>query len=182
MGGGGVDSSNMLAFFDLPNAGGAKSTFTNIEKVVGPIQREVCREAIEENLIEEVRLTLLEEPEQGVTFEEWMKGRKDGTPLRVYPKLTYGLDMGWQQAQLYFNDESLAALGPLLGMEFHLPTSKAQGHGGRFTHTGKPIGFQIYAKQCQFCDNHNAESDGGVPDHDCPQNFKGSSKSMESKA
>eukprot|EP00978_Attheya_sp_CCMP212_P044530 scaffold313581_cov34-Attheya_sp.AAC.1 len=86
MGGGGVDSSKMLAFLDLPNAGGAKSTFTNIEKVVGPIQREVCREALEENLREEVRLTLLEEPEQGVTFEEWMQARKDGPVL--YEQLT----------------------------------------------------------------------------------------------
>ena len=163
MGAGGMDAGKILASLDLPNAAGAKNTFNVIENVVGPIQRSVCKDAMEHALIEEVRMTLKEEPEQGVTFEEWMKARRDGTDLPIKPKIVVSIDMGWQCRRRTM--DSLSAHAFLIGAR-----------------TGLPIGARIYAKQCQFCETHEREENEEIPNHECPKNFNGTSKSMESMA
>ncbi len=81
-----------------------------------------------------------------------------------HPSLDISYDMGWKMQSSGNQYDSLSSQGIMFGCR-----------------TGKPVAWCVLAKECACCSK--AQQIGHPPPpHDCPRNFQGSSKAMESKA
>ena len=86
----GIEPTNLaqlLSFIDLPNVKAVNGRFfRNMESIVGPSLRKVGTKAMEEALLEEIKVTLGSEDK----FKEWQKGN---LPVSI----TVSFDMGWNK-------------------------------------------------------------------------------------
>jgi hypothetical protein len=79
-----------------------------------------------------------------------------------YP-IDVSYDMGWQKAKKTYDSIS--------------------GHGLMIGNTTKNVvAFQNFSSACGVCARHRKNTNAPIPEHQCPQNYTGSSKGMEAQA
>ena len=78
--------------------------------------------------------------------------------------LTCGYDMGWSKRSSGNRYDSTSGHAFLTGC-----------------HSKKILAAQVTSKRCSVCSAAKAKDEELPPDHDCPRNFKGSSKAMEAE-
>eukprot|EP00978_Attheya_sp_CCMP212_P046672 scaffold404577_cov71-Attheya_sp.AAC.1 len=100
---------------------------------------------------------------QGITisYKEWMAKPKSE---REVVRLAAGLDMGWQKRSSGRTYDSLSGHCLAIGGE-----------------NNEVIGVYVACKHCRACENRKAKGEEKVEHADCPANYTGSSKGMESE-
>ena len=81
------------------------------------------------------------------------------TDASQYSEFKY--DMGWQKRGAGRAYDSKSGVGTLIG-----------------NRTGKICAFGVRSKDCRMCSYHMSKGDA-PPEHDCSENWNGSSKAME---
>lgn len=114
------------------------SLFQRIEEMLAVVEHDITQESMDAALLEEMELTLIDEPEQltkwNMTLEEW-KGLSPETRKSKYRvNITVLYDMGWQKRNSGHNYDSLSGHAFMIG-----------------SHTGKIIAQSVLAKACQGC-------------------------------
>jgi hypothetical protein len=168
------EAARLLGLLGLPNDTTMESrSFTIIEGRIGLAIRNLTKTILQENLTQEVKLTLQNDEEAFLLWNDHVNPTvpKALLPLRAEDKPMIGasFDMAWQQKGS--------------GQRYDSPS----GHGlmiGRLTR--KPIALCVKSKLCNECDvfnRMNKDGDVGAAIHeDCPKNHFGSSGSMEPQA
>ena len=88
-------------------------------------------------------------------------------PVGMRPNIGISIsyDMGWQKRTIHRMSSSYSSLS---------------GHGFAIgLRTKKVVGMIVYCKKCQTCNNAK-KLKKKIPFHDCPLNYEGTAKSMES--
>ena len=165
-GDGGKEAQNILGFLGLPNSTTMeRRSFTIIEDGAGPFIRQLTKDVLLENLIEEVRLTASASDDyDNNDFMLWKQSvteRNITLDKRKYPRIKVCFDMGWQQRGS--------------GKSYNSQSGHALYIGGR---TKKPVSLCIKSKFCNTCAQLRGQH-GPVKDHDCMRNWFGSSGAME---
>jgi hypothetical protein len=169
-----TEAARVLGLLGLPNDTTMESrSFGIIEgRISGKIQS-LYNNLLEENLIEEVRLSMEVSPVHDANdFILWQQSLKtDNVPFSQsrYPSISCSFDMGWQQR---------GSGGQYNSMSGHALLAGAL--------TRKPVCFVLKSKLCNFCctwKKRNPDFDiEFMPDHDCTKNHEGLSSSMEPSA
>jgi hypothetical protein len=168
-GDGGTEAARLLGLLGLPNDTTMHSrSFGIVEERMSPIIQSVTNRILQENLIEEVRLTFAAIPNKDPRdFELWKNSLNDNNavlPLDKYPKVDASYDMAWQQRSS--------------GRKYNSPSGHAFLMGGL---SRRPIALDIKCKICNFCTTwkkkHGEQS--AVRIHACTINHTGTSKAME---
>ena len=169
-GDGGEEAQKLLGILGLPNSTTMnRRSFPTIEKRIAPVLVELFDEIVQENLINEVELTMkakafaLAQPFDEAKFNNWKQSLDSNNNIILepadYPALkSASTDMGWQGR----GSQSLS------GHAFFV------GH-----YTRKPIAWKLYSKRCTVCQRATT---GVIRVHDCSKNYDGSSKAMEANA
>ena len=138
-------------------------SFGIIEERMGWYIRDICKEIIDENVLEEARLSMSD-----LDYNIWRSWRDNSDaigklPCSRWPQINASYDMAWQQkgSGNVYNSQS--------------------GHGTLFgRHTRKVIGLVIKSKFCSFCSMCSKKRPSeAIPAHECWKNHDGSSGSME---
>jgi hypothetical protein len=164
VGDGATEAGRMLGFLGLPN----DTTMTNrsfgmIEERVGPFIRQIMDEIIDENVVEEARLSMNE-----FDFTVWKTHRNDPSlgelPTDRMPQIDASYDMAWQQKGSGHSYCSQSGHGTLFG-----------------SRSRKLLGIAIKSRLCWFCTKHMTKNPEAteVPAHECWKNHDGSAGSME---
>ena len=166
-GDGGVEAGRLLGLLGLPNSTTMeKRSFTIIEKRIGPMLQDLCKDILLENLDEEVAIYYGDETDNNgnVLFDLW---KQRLLPRQQWPRLTIATDMGWQKRSSGRNYNSLSGHALFVA-----------------TLTRKPICLATINKVCRYCKMWHIKHpiDVPVPDHYCVVNHQGSSGSMEALA
>ena len=166
-GDGGAEAGRILGLLDLPNSASMeKTSFSKIESGISEAIQGVSQEALDTNLVEEVRLSMDDDPE--FEFQNWnnavSSGVHDNYPLSSYAKISISCDMGWQKRSSGRSYSSTSGYEFLIGMK-----------------TKKPIAVLIRSKFCRICSFAKSKNQI-VRQHTCTVNHEGSSGSMESAA
>jgi hypothetical protein len=170
MGDGPTEAGRLLGLLGLPNdtTMGTRS-FGIIEERIAVIIRELCDEIINENLIEEAKLSMEASTQDHLDFNLWKSSLTDKTlllPESKKPRVDASYDMAWQQKGSGHQYNSLSGHGTMVG-----------------NLTRKVIGLAIKSKRCNTCVCwEKKHPDIPVPDHTCWKTHEGSSGSMESAA
>jgi hypothetical protein len=176
MGDGCSEAARLLELLGLPNDTTMESrSFTIIEDRIGPVIRSLTRDILEENLIEEARLTMEScELQDQHDFGIWKSSLKADFvgPLSQakYPQITVSFDMGWQQRSS--------------GHNYNSPSGHALMVGAL---TRKPLALCVKSKLCNACRFYKKkypelDDDDIMQTHECWKTHSGSSKSMEADA
>jgi hypothetical protein len=173
MGDGPTEAGRLLGLLGLPNDTTMESrSFGIVEERIGPILREMCREIIRENVIEEARLSMLSTTTQdALDFQLWKSSLEDASmelPKSKRPLIDASFDMAWQQKGSGHQYNSMSGHGTLMGRL-----------------TRKVLGLAIKCKICNQClawQKKHPAGDVPVPPHNCWKNHEGTSGSMESAA
>jgi hypothetical protein len=171
LGDGPTEAGRMLGLLGLPNDTTMESrSFGIVEERLGPILRSLCEEIINENLIEEARLSMnASNSHDELDFKLWKDALDD--PLAELPKSKMPLidgsfDMAWQQKGSGHQYNSQSGHGTLMGRL-----------------TRKAVALVIKCKICNQCKTwQNKFPDLEPPPHVCWKNHDGTSGSMESSA
>ena len=138
-GDGGTEAARLLGLLGLPNDTTMETrSFGIIEDRISVKVQEVTDEILNENLIEEARLSMESSSVQDMNDFQLRKHALDNSDFVLcrakYPLIMCSFDMGWQQrgSAHRYNSQSGHAL--LIG--------------GR---TRKPIGFVVKSKRCNYC-------------------------------
>ena len=164
-GDGGTEAGRMLGLLGLPNDTTMTTrSFGTIEERIAPVVASVYNEILEENLMDEVRLSF------GVNqngFQLWKSalpkmGNNVVLQQNNYAKVCASFDMGWQKR----------------GKQHNSPSGHAFFVG---KHTRKPICGDIKSKLCAYCKSWHQKRGEGIapPNHYCVKNYSGSSGGME---
>jgi len=156
LGSGGDDLATLFGLLDLPGST-LRANFKRLETETGKIVRQVAKEAMNKALDQEIKLTL---KAQGKDYDTW----KASLPRSLNPEIDASIDMGWNTRSSGTRYASLSGFSFLVGCETRLV-----------------LLAEVLSKNCATCKQHQ-DSDGGIPPHDCPRNYEGSSKGMESRA
>ena len=150
---GAADVSSFLSFFGLPSLQSfVKKQFYRIENLLGPYLRETAHESVQQSLDLEVKKTI---EYKEATINNYKHNSDDKVGLTV------SYDMGWSKRSSGSRYDSISGHAFLVGRHSH-----------------KIVGVQVTSKKCKICSI--AESKGLQPrEHECPMNYKGSSKAME---
>ena len=164
-GDGGTESGRVMGLLDLPNHSSmSKSTFADLESRLAPLIIELTKELLEENLLEEIRLTKDELP----GFEEapWKHAVETNTPFPYdnMPVLGCSYDMGWSKRSSGRRYDSHSGHAAIVGVKTRLP-----------------ISLCVLSKFCHVC-NGITPNDNEPIEHNCMSNFVGSSGAMEPEA
>jgi len=166
-GDGGTEAGRILGLLDLPNyATMEKHTFPTVEYMMHGKLQDVSKRALEDNLREEVRLSLLQNDD--LNYTTWIEGIDSGDALELdesfYATIRGGSDMGWQKRSSGRRYDSLSGHECVFGAL-----------------TRKPIMMCIKSKFCRVCTS--AKRLNKVPkQHKCCANHVDSSGSMEADA
>jgi len=164
-GDGGSEAARILGLLDLPNyATMEKFTFPKVEFMISGNLQDVSKDALADNLREEVRLSMLEDND--ANYGDWAQAMEQGNELdsSMYAKIKGGADMAWQKRSSGRRYDSLS------GHEFVIGSK-----------TRKPIMMCIKSKFCRICSLAKARD--VVPrNHQCVINHTDSSGSMETDA
>jgi hypothetical protein len=163
-----TEAARLLGLCGLPNDTTMKSrSFTMIEERIGPFIRELGDEIIVENLVEEVRLTMMANNTLDY-FPVWCSALTDDTvvldPTRL-PAIDASYDMAWQQkgSGHQYNSQS--------------------GHGSMFGSLNRRIiGLTIKSKLCNKCNvarKKNPQAAFGDHEGRCWKNHNCTSGAME---
>jgi hypothetical protein len=155
-GSGGEQAAALLGMLNVP--GGARmrdSHFIAIEQEISQVEIDIARGAIRAALDIKIQRTV--EETMDMTYEQWLTLVDNDRP-RV--GLVVSFDTGWQKRSIGNIYDSLSGHAVFYGQKTRLV-----------------IALTIVSKRCTTCDKAPPESD--VPEHDCPKNHEGSSKSME---
>jgi hypothetical protein len=158
-GSGGEDAAAVLGMLNMP--GGARMRHTNfiaIEQEIAQVEIEVAHDAIRAGLDEEIKRTV-EETMGDMTYEQW-RALSDEERPRI--GLVASFDTGWQKRSSGNTYDSLSGHAAFYGQR-----------------TGLMIALKIMSKKCTTCDRAAKFESEVVPEHNCPKNHEGSSKSME---
>jgi hypothetical protein len=139
--------------------GGARmrhTHFTAIEQELAKVEINVAQEAIRAGLDEEIKRTV--NATMDLSYEEWV-----ALPIKSRPRvgLAVSFDAGWQKRSSGNTYDSLSGHAAFYGQQTRLV-----------------IALAIMSKRCTTCDKAH-ELERKVPEHNCPKNHEGSSKSME---
>jgi len=155
-------AGTILSFLDLPRSQAfASNSFTNVERKVGKIVRRVSDRLIANALKEEIIATMKKNG-MTMTYDEWISIPKETRPTVL---LTVTLDMGWQKRSSGRTYDSLSGHCFAIGGE-----------------TKKIIKVFVATKHCRACEIRKKNGKDKVEHEDCPANYEGSSKGMESEA
>jgi hypothetical protein len=169
IGDGHTEAGRILGLCGLPNDTTMNSrSFHMIEERIGPYIRELGEEIIRDNLIEEVRSSMLLAGNSDY-FETWKSSLSDDTvvldPKRL-PWVDASYDMAWQQKGS--------------GHQYN----SASGHGSMFgCLTRRIIGLVVKSKMCGLCSAAKKKDptvEFGQHEGWCWKNHHGTSGSMES--
>ena len=172
-GDGGKEAERLLGLLDLPNLTTMSSrSFAMVEKVLSVHVIAVGKQAIHENVLEEVRLSTLGNGE--FNYGAWKEVVDDfpptGNELMALPDgccrpwVDVSMDMGWNKRSSGRQYDSNSGHACMVG-----------------TRTRKPIALCMKSKFCAKCTW--STSRGKEPkEHDCRVNHVGSSGSMEASA
>ena len=162
IGKGGKAAGNILAFLDLPRSKSfATRTFGAVESVIGKAQRDLSDRLIAEALKNEI-IAQMKKDKFEISYDEWIALPPDERETIL---LTISFDMGWQKRSSGRRYDSLS------GHAFAI--------GGL---TKKVIACEVVCKHCQLCETRKAAGKEKDEAHECPANYVGSSKGMESWA
>jgi len=159
-GSGGEDAAAVLGMLNMP--GGARMRHTNfiaIEQEIAQVEIEVAHDAIRAGLDEEILKRTVEEKMGEMTYEQW-RALSDEERPRI--GLVASFDTGWQKRSSGNTYDSLSGHAAFYGQR-----------------TGLMIALKIMSKKCTTCDRAAKFESEVVPEHNCPKNHEGSSKSME---
>lgn len=174
MGDGCSEAARLLELLGLPNDTTMESrSFTIIEERIGPVIRNLTTTILQDNLIEEVRLTKMMKSgaQDHHDFLLWKSSLEPGfvgeLSIAKYPTITVSYDMAWQQRSS--------------GHNYNSPSGHALMVGAM---TRKPVLLCVKSKRCNFCFCYNKKNPEAleVPDHRCWKNHDKSSKAMEANA
>eukprot|EP00978_Attheya_sp_CCMP212_P000038 scaffold106_cov71-Attheya_sp.AAC.1 len=161
-GGGGSDAQKILGIMDLPGSSTFASKFSTMETELGQTQRMVATESMLEALNEEIKATIEKNQDvYGMSYDEYTKMSLFDKPII---KLTVCFDMGWQKRSSGHRYDSLSGHAFLVG-----------------AYTKKVIACTVFSKVCSKCTRAKKDMKEAIF-HECPKNFDGSSKAMESEA
>jgi hypothetical protein len=161
-GGGGSDAQKILGIMDLPGSSTFASKFSSMETELGQTQRMVANQSMLDALNEEIKATIERHQDvYGMTYDEYTKMSLFDRPL---VKLTVCFDMGWQKRSSGHRYDSLSGHAFLVG-----------------AYTKKVIACTVFSKVCSKCARAKKDMKDAI-EHECPKNFDGSSKAMESEA
>ena len=165
-GDGGSEAARMLGLLDLPNCPVMeKFAFPKVEFTVSGNLQEASKDALVDNLREEVRLAVLDEPD--ANHGDWLHATETWIDLEphLHARMKGGADTAWQKRSSGRRHDSPS------GHEFVI--------GAR---TRKPMSMCMKSKFCRMC-SLLAKSKGVVPrNHQCVINHADSSGSMEADA
>jgi hypothetical protein len=168
MGDGCTEAARLLGLLGLPNDTTMKGrSFGIIEDRVGPIVRDLCKETILDNLMEEARLSMATcESQDELDYRNWKDSLTDKSmklSLAKMPKVHGSYDMAWQQKGSGHQYNSASGHGTIVGRR-----------------TRKVIALVIKCKTCIACTTW-AKKHPDIPilEHLCYKNHDGSSGSME---
>jgi hypothetical protein len=161
------EAAKLLGLLGLPNDTTMEGrSFGIIKERISRKIKEVTDDILLENLVEEVRLTVLDVD----TIKLWESAlTNEGIvlPTAIYPRIHVSYEMAWQQRNS--------------GNRYASPSGHAVLVGKL---SRKPLALVIKSKLCNICStykkkNLDMEEDDEVPPHDCTKNHIGSSSSME---
>ena len=153
----GQDTAEFLSFLDLPYQQRFERWFYENQIVVIDVLRDVGNNSISEALEAEIDATV--QNKQNMTLEEWLKIPKD---QRVPIRLDVSFDMGWQKRSSGKTYDSLSGHAFMIGQA-----------------TKKVIVQVVYSKACAICSDVE-QLNKDPREHDCPKNWEGTPKAMES--
>ena len=169
-GGGATDTATHLAYLDLPRSSAmGNKGFDSVGFDIGKVLQNLAMEAMEDGLLEEIRLTLEEKmkqwgnqphpkQEKPLTYDEYVALPSKQRP---YIDIVVSFDMGWQKKGSGHTYDSISG---------HAFMSGARAR--------KILACMICCKLCGVCTV--TEKVGKEPEeHECCKNYKGSSKGME---
>jgi hypothetical protein len=172
MGDGPTEAGRLLGLLGLPNDTTMESrSFGIVEERIGFFIRVLCDEIVQENLVEEGRLSMLASSTQDeFDFDLWKASLQDPTmalPKSKMPLIDGSFDMAWQQKGSGHQYNSQSGHGTLMGRL-----------------TRKVLGLVIKCKICNTCNTWYKKNPEDVPPplHTCWKNHEGTSGSMESAA
>ena len=150
----GSNMSELFSFLGFPNAKTFhKRVFPVRESKIGVSLRKIAKESMEEAKVFEVRMQLESENND---YEEWRQIKNEKV------KLTVSFDMGWSKRSSGHRYDSLSGHAFMVGCRSDMIVSAI-----------------VTAKECRIYSYNEAQSKEPLP-HDCPRNYSGSSKAMES--
>jgi hypothetical protein len=156
-GAGGEEAAALLGMLNVPGGARMRHThFTAIEQELAKVEINVAQEAIRAGLDEEIKRTV--NATMDLSYEEWV-----ALPIKSRPRvgLAVSFDAGWQKRSSGNTYDSLSGHAAFYGQQTRLV-----------------IALAIMSKRCTTCDKAH-ELERKVPEHNCPKNHEGSSKSME---
>jgi hypothetical protein len=166
-----TEAGRLLGLLGLPNDTTMMNrSFSIIEERIGPFIRQVSKDIIAQNVMEEAKLSMSDVDYN--VWRTWLNGTSTivDLPSDRWPQIDASYDMAWQQkgSGRVYNSQS--------------------GHGTLFgSKTRKVIGLVLKSKLCCFCNkfakmNPTVDEAAAVPPphHVCWKNHDGSSGSMES--
>jgi hypothetical protein len=166
-----TEAARLLGMLGLPNDTTMQSrSFKNIEERIADKLQQLSDDILEENLIEEVRLSTADP----IDFDLWKQSIIAGSNVVLskarYPGISCSFDMGWQQRSS--------------GVRYNSPSGHALLVGA---HTRKPVAFVLKSKRCNYCFQWKKKMKG-IEDpfpplpHKCTRNHESSSSAMEPQA
>ena len=162
------DVQEILASLDLPRTRHWRRGYNRLTTRLSRHIREANVESMKQAMVCEIEATirgeskLTTEKEKDEEVKLWFR-----IPTHLRPKIGISIsyDMGWQKRTIHRMSSTYSSLS---------------GHGFAIgLRTKKVVSMIVYSKICQTCQIAKA-SDKNIPTHDCPCNYEGSSKSMES--
>jgi hypothetical protein len=163
-GDGGTEAGRVLGLLGLPNnTTMERRSFGIIEDKIAPLIKELNKDILLANLVDEVRATTAGNPNQLFLWQQSLEGNIV-LEKSNYPKIRCSFDMAWQQRNS--------------GNQYASQSGHALLVGG---YTRKPIAFTIKSKLCSSCKAWTKKHGDDLPPlpHTCYKNHEGSSGSME---
>ena len=146
------DVATLFSFLELPILQSfSKTQHPRIESLIGKSLRGVADKSMDKALDKEVEKTL---KYKNINHYNWKESDN-------HTGLTMSYDMGWSKRSSGHRYDSLSGHGFLVG-----------------AHSRKIVLAQVTSKYCKLCSSAEAKGEQ-VETHECPRNYKGSSKAME---
>ena len=172
-GAGTAEAATTLGFLDLPCVlSFGNKGFQSVEMEVGNLIRSFAEEAMEESLLEEIKLTLEAEmrewnvsphprKKKPITFKEYLSLPKE---MRPPVTITVCYDMGWQKRSSGNKYDSISGHAFMVGARCR-----------------KVLACLVCSKLCAICEGAKRLNKEPAA-HKCVKNYEGSSKGMEAHA